>query len=43
MPVNLTINGQSVEAKGDKSLFDFAEALCIDVPTSCRASSKGRV
>jgi uncharacterized 2Fe-2S/4Fe-4S cluster protein (DUF4445 family) len=45
MAVNVTINGQSVEAQaveaqGGLSLFDQAEALGIDVPTSCRKQGK---
>jgi uncharacterized 2Fe-2S/4Fe-4S cluster protein (DUF4445 family) len=40
MPVTLTINGQSIEATGGRSLFDLAEALGIDVPTSCRKQGK---
>src|ERR1700744_5638307 len=40
MAVQLTINGQAVEAKGGVSLFDQAEALGIDVPTSCRKQGK---
>jgi uncharacterized 2Fe-2S/4Fe-4S cluster protein (DUF4445 family) len=40
MAVQLTINGQSVEAAGGLSLFDQAEALGIDVPTSCRKQGK---
>src|ERR1700689_4525232 len=40
MAVNLTINGQSVESQGGLSLFDQAEALGIDVPTSCRKQGK---
>ena len=40
MAVHLTINGQSVEARGGLSLFDQAEALGIDVPTSCRKQGK---
>jgi len=40
MPVNLTINGQSIEASGGQSLFDYAESLGIDVPTSCRKQGK---
>ncbi len=39
MAVHLTINGQSVEAQG-LSLFDQAEALGIEVPTSCRKQGK---
>ncbi|HEY1648718.1 MAG TPA: ASKHA domain-containing protein [Terracidiphilus sp.] len=40
MAVTLTINGQSIEAKGELSLFDQAEAMGIDVPTSCRKQGK---
>jgi len=38
--VTLTINGQSIEAAGGTSLFDYAEQLGIDVPTSCRKQGK---
>jgi len=40
MAVTLTINGQAIEAKAGLSLFDQAEALGIDVPTSCRKQGK---
>jgi uncharacterized 2Fe-2S/4Fe-4S cluster protein (DUF4445 family) len=40
MAVTLTINGQSIQATGSRSLFDYAEALGIDVPTSCRKQGK---
>src|SRR5580658_5478355 len=40
MPVHLTINGQSIEATGSQSLFDYAEAMGIEVPTSCRKQGK---
>ncbi len=40
MAVTLTINGQSIRATGGRSLFDHAEALGIDVPTSCRKQGK---
>lgn len=40
MPVHLTINGQTTEAAGGLSLFDQAEALGIEVPTSCRKQGK---
>lgn len=40
MAVTLTINGQSVQATGGRSLFDYAEDLGIDVPTSCRKQGK---
>lgn len=36
----LTINGQTIEAAPGRSLFDHAEALGIDVPTSCRKQGK---
>jgi uncharacterized 2Fe-2S/4Fe-4S cluster protein (DUF4445 family) len=40
MAVTLTINGQSIEATDGRSLFDQAEAMGIDVPTSCRKQGK---
>ncbi|MGH9590218.1 MAG: ASKHA domain-containing protein [Terracidiphilus sp.] len=40
MPVTLTINGQSIAAEAGKSLFEQAERLGIDVPTSCRKQGK---
>jgi uncharacterized 2Fe-2S/4Fe-4S cluster protein (DUF4445 family) len=40
MVASLTINGQTTEAAPDRSLFDHAEALGIDVPTSCRKQGK---
>src|ERR1700733_15323722 len=40
MAVKLTINGQTVEAQPGLSLFDQAEAMGIDVPTSCRKQGK---
>src|SRR5215469_9488588 len=40
MAVILTINGQSIPATGGRSLFDYAEDLGIDVPTSCRKQGK---
>jgi uncharacterized 2Fe-2S/4Fe-4S cluster protein (DUF4445 family) len=40
MTVTLTINGQSIEAASGQSLFERAEALDIDVPTSCRKQGK---
>jgi uncharacterized 2Fe-2S/4Fe-4S cluster protein (DUF4445 family) len=40
MAVTLTINGQSTDAKSGLCLFDQAEALGIDVPTSCRKQGK---
>src|SRR5271166_5399330 len=40
MAVTLTINGQSIEATDARSLFDYAEAMGVDVPTSCRKQGK---
>ena len=40
MAVTLIINGQSTEADAALSLFDQAEAMGIDVPTSCRKQGK---
>jgi uncharacterized 2Fe-2S/4Fe-4S cluster protein (DUF4445 family) len=40
MAVTLIINGQSIEASDGRSLFDYAEDLGIDVPTSCRKQGK---
>jgi uncharacterized 2Fe-2S/4Fe-4S cluster protein (DUF4445 family) len=40
MAVTLTINGKSIEAQTGLSLFDQAEALGVDVPTSCRKQGK---
>jgi uncharacterized 2Fe-2S/4Fe-4S cluster protein (DUF4445 family) len=40
MAVTLTINGQSTQATDGQSLFDYAEAMGIDVPTSCRKQGK---
>jgi uncharacterized 2Fe-2S/4Fe-4S cluster protein (DUF4445 family) len=40
MAVTLTINGQSTEADPGLSLFDQAEAMGIDVPTSCLKQGK---
>lgn len=42
MAVTLTINGQSIEAAPGLSLFEQAEALGIEVPTSCRKQGKCR-
>lgn len=42
MPPTLTINGQSTEAHPGRSLFDHAESLSIEVPTSCRKQGKCR-
>ena len=40
MTVTLVINGQSVDAAPGSSLFDYAEGLGIQVPTSCRKQGK---
>jgi uncharacterized 2Fe-2S/4Fe-4S cluster protein (DUF4445 family) len=40
MAVTLTINGQSIQVTDGRSLFDYAEALGIEVPTSCRGQGK---
>jgi uncharacterized 2Fe-2S/4Fe-4S cluster protein (DUF4445 family) len=40
MAVTLTINGQSIKASDGRTLFDLAEGLGIDVPTSCRKQGK---
>lgn len=40
MTVALTINGQTTEAAGERSLFEHAESLGVDVPTSCRKQGK---
>ena len=40
MAVTLTINGQSTQATDGRSLFDYAESMGIDVPTSCRKQGK---
>ncbi|MGD0365888.1 MAG: ASKHA domain-containing protein [Acidobacteriaceae bacterium] len=42
MAVTLTINGESIEARSGLSLFEHAETLGIDVPTSCRKQGKCR-
>ena len=40
MPVNLVINGQSIQAEPGPSLFDFADRLGVAVPTSCQKQGK---
>ena len=40
MAVTLTINEQTIEAARERSLFEHAEGLGIDVPTSCRKQGK---
>ncbi len=42
MSVTLTINGQPMEAMAGVSLFEHAERLGIDVPTSCHRQGKCR-
>ncbi|HEX4006349.1 MAG TPA: ASKHA domain-containing protein [Acidobacteriaceae bacterium] len=42
MTATLAINGQSIKATPGLTLFDHAEALSIDVPTSCRKQGKCR-
>ncbi len=42
MAVTLTINGQTIDTIDGLSLFDHAEKLGIDVPTSCRKQGKCR-
>jgi len=42
MAVTLTINGKTIEADRERSIFDQAEFLGIDVPTSCRKQGKCR-
>jgi uncharacterized 2Fe-2S/4Fe-4S cluster protein (DUF4445 family) len=42
MAVTVTINGESIEARSGLSLFEHAESLGIDVPTSCRKQGKCR-
>ena len=38
--VAVTINGQTTQAAEGTSLFDCAESLGIQVPTSCRKQGK---
>jgi uncharacterized 2Fe-2S/4Fe-4S cluster protein (DUF4445 family) len=40
MAATLTINGKTIPANSGMSLFDQAEALGVDVPTSCRKQGK---
>ncbi len=40
MPVNLVINGQSLQAEPEPSLFDYADMLGVPVPTSCQKQGK---
>jgi uncharacterized 2Fe-2S/4Fe-4S cluster protein (DUF4445 family) len=40
MPATLTINGQSIAAPRDATIFDCAELLGVRVPTSCHKQGK---
>jgi uncharacterized 2Fe-2S/4Fe-4S cluster protein (DUF4445 family) len=40
MAVTLTINGQSTIAEPGRSLFDLAESMGVDIPTSCVKQGK---
>jgi uncharacterized 2Fe-2S/4Fe-4S cluster protein (DUF4445 family) len=40
MPATLTINGQTIPALAGASLFECAESVGIQVPTSCRKQGK---
>jgi uncharacterized 2Fe-2S/4Fe-4S cluster protein (DUF4445 family) len=40
MAATLVINGQSTEALPGRSLFDYAEGLGVQVPTSCQKQGK---
>ena len=40
MAVNLSINGQTTQATEKRSLFDYAEQLGVQVPTSCHKQGK---
>ena len=40
MAVNLSINGHSTQATEKQSLFDYAEQLGVQVPTSCHKQGK---
>jgi uncharacterized 2Fe-2S/4Fe-4S cluster protein (DUF4445 family) len=40
MPVELTINGESLQAHPGPSLFEFAEQLGVHVSTSCQKNGK---
>src|SRR3954453_18536211 len=40
MPVTLPINGQSVAAPPGASVFDCAESVGVQVPTSCQKNGK---
>ncbi len=42
MPVTLTINSQEMQAEPGPSLFDYAEQLGVQVPTSCHKNGKCR-
>jgi uncharacterized 2Fe-2S/4Fe-4S cluster protein (DUF4445 family) len=40
MAVSLTINGQTIDATAGRTLFEQAESMGINVPTSCRMQGK---
>src|ERR1039457_3507542 len=40
MALELTINGQTIQAAPGPSLFDYAERLGVQVPTSCQKQGK---
>ena len=42
MPIDLHINGKTIEAAPGPSLFDYAEQHCIRVPTSCHKNGRCR-
>ena len=42
MTVQLTINTHPIEAIGEGTLFDFAESVGVQVPTSCHKQGKCR-
>ena len=40
MAVKITINGEVTEAEAGRSLFDYADELGVEVPTSCQKQGK---
>src|SRR5262245_32651184 len=40
MPVSLTINGNTLDADSGASIFDHAERVGVQVPTSCHKNGK---
>ncbi|MEX2093390.1 MAG: ASKHA domain-containing protein [Pirellulales bacterium] len=40
MAVNITINGEVTEAEAGRSLFDYAEQMGVQIPTSCQKQGK---